>query len=84
MKAELTFTTDGWTTTRTAPLTQLTPGEWGFRLDEVLPGAELEFAIHAELGLSPDGRPPFEGQLDTWFNNGGANYRTPAEEPTPS
>jgi hypothetical protein len=81
LQAELTFTTDGWTTTRHAPLQALAFGGWGFRLEGVLPGTELEFAIHAELGLSATGAPPFDAQLDTWLNNGGANHRTPAEEP---
>jgi|GEM_PF-4179129 len=83
-KAELTFTTDGWTTTRTAPWGALPSGEQGFFLDDVVPGTELEFAIHAHLGLSQSGSAPFEEQLDTWFNNGGANYRTPSEEPSRS
>lgn len=81
LQAELTFTTDAWTTTRHAPLQPLASGAWGFRLEGVVPGTLLELAIHAELGLSVTGAPPFEAQLDTWLNNGGANYRTPAEEP---
>lgn len=84
LKAELTFTTDGWTTTRTAALAQLPDGSEGFRLAGVVPGTELEFAIHAELGLSAPGAVPHALRLDTWFNNGGSNYRAPAEGPSPT
>jgi hypothetical protein len=83
LKAELTFTADGWTTVRTAPLESLADGGQGFRLPQVLPGTQLEFAIHAKLGLSATGAEPYEECADGWLNNGGANYRALAEEPGP-
>jgi hypothetical protein len=47
----------------------------------VVPGTELQFAIHAELGLSATGAEPYQDRAEGWLNNGGANYRARAEEP---
>lgn len=75
VKADLVYTTDGWKTTKTAPLQYLYNNYQGFILRDVPKGAQIEYAIHAEVGVSHDGFYSLDQRADTWFNNGGQNYR---------
>lgn len=75
LKADLVYTTDGWKTTKTAPLQYLYDNERGFVLRDVPKGTPIEYAIHAEVGVSYDGFYSYDQRADTWFNNGGSNYR---------
>ena len=74
LRADIVYTTDGWKTTHSAPIQYLYNNSQGFLLRDVPKGSKIEYAIHAEVGVSHDGFYSYDESKDVWFNNGGGNY----------
>ena len=74
----LSYTTDGWKTTRTLKSTDVpSPIVNGlFHLPNVPRGTEVEFAIHVGLSChSPGDTAGYRERGDFWLNNEDQNYR---------
>jgi hypothetical protein len=82
LRADLVFTTDGWKTTHSAPIQYLYNNSQGFILRDVPKGANIEYAIHAQVGVSHDGFYSYDESKDVWFNNGGGNYHAQTTDVT--
>lgn len=74
-QADLVYSTDGWKTTHTAPLQYLMNGQQGFILRDLPEGTPVEYAVHAQVGVSHDNFYSLDERADLWANNGGQNYR---------
>lgn len=82
IKADLVYTTDNWKTTKTAPLQYLYNNSQGFILRDVPPGTKVEYAVHAEVGVSHNGFYSYDDRADVWFNNNNQNYHASSGDVT--
>jgi hypothetical protein len=73
-KGELHYSADGWKTTHKAELQYLRDNSQGFLIRDLGKGSKIEYAVHATLGASYNHFRSFDGQGETWANNGGRNY----------
>jgi hypothetical protein len=76
VKADLVYTTDNWKTTHSVPIQYLFNNYQGFVLRDVPKGTQIQYAIHAQVGVSHDGFYSYDDVKDTWFNNHGWNYQS--------
>jgi hypothetical protein len=74
-RADLVFSPDNWKSTLTSQKQYLIDNSEGFILRNIVPGTEIEFAVHAWLCISYDNFRSCDQQPEMWANNNGKNYR---------
>jgi len=80
--ADLVYTTDNWETTKTAKLQFMRNNvDKGFVLQDVPPGKNIEYAIHAFVAQTYKNHEYTADRGDLWLNNGGQNYKGNTTEP---
>ncbi|MFZ9888468.1 MAG: hypothetical protein ACO3JL_13285, partial [Myxococcota bacterium] len=70
--ASLVYTTDRWSTVKTASLEA--EGSEGFLLADVPAGTNIEFAVRASLVAAEEQGGAPAGEIEFWLNNSGRNY----------